>query len=256
MRTIETHLDNTMPPDFKPLGILPNLKVIKIGGQSVLDRGAEALLPLREEIIEASKKHPLLLCAGGGTRARHAYALGAELNLPTGVMAAVGGAVPGQNARMLQMLLAEAGGIYIMTDDIEKLPLYLKLKAIPVIGGMPPFSYWEPPAKKGNIPEHRTDAGPFLLAEYYGCPEVYFVKDEDGLFTDDPKKNPSAEHIKSISAKELLERDLPDLVVERAVVEDLQYTRSCKKVRILNGLKKGTLLRALDGEDVGSVIHA
>lgn len=239
-----------------PFRVLPNLKIIKIGGQSIMDRGAKALFPLRDEIIAASQHYPLLLCAGGGTRARHAYSLGIDLHLPTGVMAAVGAAVPRQNARMLQMLLAEAGGIYIMPDDIEKLPLYLRMKCIPVLGGMPPFSYWEKPALHGTIPEHRTDSGPFFLAEFFGCPEVYLVKDEDGLYTDDPKKNPQAQRIPEITATELLARNLPDLVVERAVVEHLQYARSCRAVRVLNGLRPGELSKALAGEAVGGVIRA
>lgn len=246
-------LHDTRRPQIQ---VLPNLKILKIGGQSIMDRGAKALLPLRDEIIEASKKHQLLICAGGGTRARHAYSLGLDLNLPTGVMAAIGAAIPRQNARMLQMLLADQGGIYIMPDDIEKLPLYLKIGCIPILPGMPPFEYWEPPARHGTIPEHRTDAGPFLLAEFFGCPEVIMVKDEDGLYTDDPKKNPKAERIPDITARELLDRDLPDLVVERAVIEHLEYARSCRTLRIINGLQPGNLLKALDGEPIGSTIRS
>ncbi|MEZ4271096.1 MAG: uridine kinase [Myxococcota bacterium] len=252
----------TIPSAIKPKGniptwgVLPNLKIIKIGGQSIMDRGAEALMPLRDEIIEAAKKHPLLICAGGGTRARHAYGLGIDLKLPTGIMSELGAAVPRQNARMLQMLLARWGGIYIMPDDIEKLPLYLSMKSIPIIGGMPPFSYWEKPAIKGTIPEHRTDSGPFLLGEFFGTPEVYLVKDEDGLYDDNPKTNPKAQHIPEITAQELLSRNLPDLVLERVVVEHLCHARVCKRVRVFNGLKRGELMRALDGEAVGSVIKA
>lgn len=241
--------------DFRPIPVMPDLKIIKIGGQSVMDRGRKALFPLRDEIIEAAKKYPILLCAGGGTRARHAYSLGIDLRLPTGVMASLGAAVPRQNARMLQMLLAAHGGIYIMPDDIEKLPMYMQMKSIPIMGGMPPFTYWEKPAHHGTIPEHRTDSGPYLLAEFFGCPEVYLVKDEDGLFEDDPKKNPQAKHIAEINATELLNRNLPDLAVERVVVEYLPRARSCKRVRIVNGLKPGSLLKALAGEKNGSTIY-
>jgi molybdenum storage protein len=237
-------------------GVMPELKIIKIGGQSVMDRGRKALWPLRDEIIEAAKRHKLLICTGGGTRARHAYSIGIDLKLPTGVMASIGAAVPRQNARMLQMLLAAHGGIYIMPDDIEKLPLYLNQKCIPILGGMPPFSYWEKPAKHGTIPEHRTDSGPYLLAEFFGCPEVYFVKDEDGLYEDDPKKNANAKRIPEIRAQALLDRNLPDLVVERVVVEDMLRARACKAVRIVNGLVPGQLTKALAGENVGSVIRA
>src|SRR5205085_1724007 len=120
---------------------------------------------------------------------------------------------------------------------------------------MAPFGYWEKPTKGGRIPEHRTAAGVFLTAEVLGSKRAIFVKDEDGLFTDDPKKNPKAEHIPRISAKELLARDLPDLVVERVVLEYLGRSRFCTELQIVNGLKKGELTRALAGEDVGTIIH-
>jgi len=70
--------------------ILPDINVIKIGGQSVIDRGRAAVYPLLEEIVTNKKKHKLLICAGGGTRARHAYGIAMDLNLPTGVIAAIG----------------------------------------------------------------------------------------------------------------------------------------------------------------------
>ena len=74
-----------------------------------------------------------------------------------------------QNARMLQMLLAKHGGIFILHDDFEKLPLYFRLGCIPIMTGMPPFGYWEKPAEGGRIPPHRTDAGVFLSAEVLGA---------------------------------------------------------------------------------------
>ncbi|HSG05195.1 MAG TPA: uridine kinase, partial [Nitrospiria bacterium] len=94
--------------------ILPDINVLKIGGQSMMDRGRGALYPLLEEIVENKKKHKMLLCAGGGTRARQAYEVAMDLELPTNVIAAIGQATPRQNARMLQMLLAKHGGIYCL----------------------------------------------------------------------------------------------------------------------------------------------
>jgi molybdenum storage protein len=236
--------------------ILPQAKVIKIGGQSVMDRGRAALFPLVEEIAEASKSFPLLLGAGGGTRARHAYAIGIDLGVPTGVMARVGGAVPRQNARILQMLLAKHGGIYIMHDDFEKLPLYFRLGCIPIMTGMPPNEYWEKPAEGSTIPDNRTDAGVFLAAEALGCPTVYFLKDEKGLYTNDPKKDKHATFIPRIHAQELIDRDLDDLVIERVVVRYLLRAKACKEVHVFNGLEPGNLRRALSGEHVGTIIHA
>lgn len=242
--------------DYSPVAMMPDVKVLKIGGQSVMDRGREALFPILDELVAAKDAYQMLLCTGGGTRARHIYSVASELELPTGLLASLGGYVARQNARMLQMLLAKHGGIYMMQDDFEKLPLYFKMGCMPIITGMPPFGYWEKPTKGGRIPEHRTDAGVFLTAEVLGVKRAIFVKDEDGLYTDDPKKNPKAEHIPRISAKELLAKDLPDLVVERVVLEYLGRSRFCTELQIINGTKKGQLTKALAGEDVGTIIHA
>jgi molybdenum storage protein len=240
--------------EYSPVALMPDVKVLKIGGQSLLDRGRAAVFPVLDELVAAKDKHRLLLCCGGGTRARHIYAIASELEMPTGVLAALGGYVPRQNARMVQMLLAKHGGLFILHDDFEKLPLYFAMGCIPIMTGMPPFGYWEKPAETGRIPQHRTDAGVFLTAEVLGVKRAIFIKDEDGLFTDDPKKNPSATHIPRIGARELLATDLPDLVVERVIIEYLTRSRFCKEVQIINGLKKGQITRALEGEDVGTLI--
>src|SRR5690606_37547555 len=125
--------------EYQAVAMDPDVKVMKIGGQSIMDRGRVAVFPILEELIALKDKAKLLLCCGGGTRARHVYAIGAELELPTGILAACGGFVPMQNARMLQMLLAKHGGIFIMHDDFEKLPLYFRLGCLPIMTGMPPF---------------------------------------------------------------------------------------------------------------------
>lgn len=241
--------------EYSPEAMMPDVKVIKIGGQSIMDRGRAGLFPILGEITAAKDKHKLLLCTGGGTRARHIYAIASDLELPTGLLASLGGYVARQNARMLQMLLAKHGGIYIMNDDFEKLPLYFRLGCIPVMTGMPPFGYWEKPNSEGRIPQNRTDAGVFLSAEVLGAKRAIFVKDEDGLFDDDPKKNPSAKLIPKIGARELIKRDLPDLVVERIVLEYLGRARFCHELQIINGMKPGNLTRALEGEDIGTIIY-
>jgi molybdenum storage protein len=242
--------------EYRPMAMMPDVVVLKIGGQSILDRGRAAVHPILEELRAVKDKKKLLVCTGGGTRARHIYAMASQLSMPTGVLAALGGYVPRQNARMVQMLLANDGGIYIMHDDFEKLPLYFRLGCIPVMTGMPPFGYWEKPSHESRIPAHRTDAGVFLSAEVLGAKRALFIKDEDGLYDDDPKKNPNAKFIPRIGAKELLKRDLPDLAVERVVIEYLARARFCKELQIVNGMVPGNVTRAIMGEDVGTIIHA
>lgn len=243
--------------EYQPIAVMPDVKVVKIGGQSVLDRGRAALFPILDEIVEARKLGiQVVLLAGGGTRARHIYSIASELEIPTGVVASLGKYIPMQNARMVQMLLAKHGGLHILPDDFEKLPLYLQMGCIPIMSGMPPFEYWEKREAGSRIPPHRTDAGVFLSAEFLGSPRAIYIKDEDGLFTDDPKKNPDATHIPRITAQELIDRGLPDVVVERVVVEYLQRAQWCKQLQIVNGLRPGQVLAALQGEDVGSLISA
>jgi molybdenum storage protein len=240
---------------YDPVALMPDVKVLKIGGQSILDRGRAAVFPLLDELVAVKDQYQMLLCCGGGTRARHIYAIASELEMPTGVLAALGGYVPRQNARMLQMLLAKHGGVFMLHDDFEKLPLYFKLGCIPIMTGMPPFGYWEKPGPDGRIPANRTDAGVFLSAEVLGVKRAIFVKDEDGLYENDPKKDSTARYIPRISARELLARDLPDLVLERVVIEYLTRARFCHELQIVNGLKRGLVTRALAGEDVGTIIY-
>jgi len=251
----ESALTGAADMPWEPVAMMPDVKVLKMGGQSIMDRGRQALFPILEELVLAKDTHKLLVCCGGGTRARHVYSIAADLELPTGVLSALGGYVPRQNARMLQMLLASHGGIFILHDDFEKLPLYFRLGCIPIMTGMPPFGYWEKPTEGGRIPQHRTDAGVFLSAEVLGAKRAIFIKDEDGLYTDDPKKNPAAEPIQRIGAKALLALDLPDMVLERVVIEYLARARFCHELQIINGLKKGMVTRALLGEDVGTIIY-
>jgi molybdenum storage protein len=94
------------------------------------------------------------------------------------------------------------------------------------------------------------------MAEFLGARSMIYVKDEDGLYTDDPKKNRDATFIPKITAQELLDMDPNDLVIERVVLGYLQKAQHVRSVQIVNGLKPGLLTRALAGEHVGTVISA
>jgi molybdenum storage protein len=231
---------------------LADMEVIKLGGQSIIDRGRNVVLPILEEIIEARKGHKVLVLTGGGTRSRHVYAIGLDLGMPTGVLAKLGESISEQNALMISMLLAPYGGVKIGHDDLVKLPAYMALGAIPVMHAMPPYGLWEEPPALGRIPPHRTDFGALLTAEVMGASRCILVKDERGLFTEDPKKNPQAEFIAEAGARDLLDRSLNDLPVERTMLEALAQSRSVREVLIVNGRERGSILRALNGENPGT----
>lgn len=239
-------------PDF---AILPWVNVVKIGGQSIMDRGRAAVYPLVEEITSNLGRHKMILGTGAGTRARHIYSLAIDLGLPTGVLTVLGTAVAWQNAQMLHYLLAQHGIPFIEPEGFNTLPHYLMERHAVICQGMPPYKLWEPNPDKGLIPPQRTDTGCFLIAEVFGARKMIFVKDEDGLYTADPKKDPNCEYIPRISVEELLRRDLQDLIVERAVLEFLARARNMREIQFVNGLKPGQLTAALNGEPVGTIIY-
>ncbi len=235
--------------------ILPDAHLVHLGGLSILDRGDDALLPLVQEIIALRRAHKFVIGVGGGIRERHTFALATDLGLPTGALAQLTGVMCKQNAMMVYYLLARCGGVRIARENFHKLPFYLASGGIPVIVDMPPYHFWEHVPKLGRIPQHRSDAGSYLVAEVYSCRSCIFLKDVDGLFTADPKKDPSAALIPKIGVRELLSLDLPDLPIERSVLEILQVARNRREIRIINGLKPGTLTQALNGHDVGTLIY-
>ncbi|MBW6462912.1 MAG: uridine kinase [Bacillota bacterium] len=239
----------------EPFKVFPDVSVLKVGGQSITDIGAKAVIPIIEEIVSNAKKHKMIISTGGGTRSRHVYAIAMELGMPTGIIAKLGQSVSEQNALILSTLLSPYGGIKIGHDDIPKLGAYFAQGCIPVVHGMPPYGYWEPLPTEGRLPQNRTDVGAFLLAEVIGAKQCIYVKDVDGLYTDNPKIDSNAELIPRISAKDLIERDLEDLVIERAVLEYLLSAKNLKEIRIINGLVPGSISSALDGGEVGSTIY-
>jgi molybdenum storage protein len=235
--------------------LFPDVNVIKIGGQSICDRGKKALPAVIDEVVANKAEHKMLLMTGGGTRSRHIYAIGLELGMPTGIIAAFGSSVSRQNALLVATMLAEHGGIEIDQDAIIKLPNYFSQGCVPVTSGMPPYDFFAIPPAKGRIPIHRTDVGTLLTADLIGARSCIFVKDERGLFTDDPKKDPNAEFIPEITVSELIERDLDDLAIERPCLDILRNSQVLDSIQIINGLEKGNLTRALAGEHVGTIIR-
>ena len=145
-----------LAPDY---AILPEASVVKIGGQSLIDRSRAAVYPVVQELAEVKRTHPLLIGTGGGTRARHVYSVAAELGLPTGVLSEVGAAVAGQNAQMLGYLMARYGVPVVGHGAFGAIPLYLAESHAVIFPGMPPYDMWQHVPSEGVIPPYRTDAG-------------------------------------------------------------------------------------------------
>jgi molybdenum storage protein len=238
------------------LPILPDANVIKIGGQSFIDRGRAAVFPLLEELVANLAHHKMIIGTGAGTRARHAYSVGLDLGMPTGVLSILGTFVSMQNARMLHYLLAKHGIPFIEPVQFAQLPFYLEERRAVIFFGMPPYIYWQPNPAIGRIPPNRTDTGVYLVSEVFGARSMIYVKDEDGLYTADPKKDPQATFIPQITVEELEALDLDDIVVEHSVLALMKNAEHRRSIQVINGLTAGNLTRALNGEPVGTIITA
>jgi molybdenum storage protein len=233
--------------------LLPDLTVIKLGGASIIDRGPEVLLPVIDQLAELIPDHRLLICAGEGARARHAYGIATDLGLPAGVLSIMGSSTAEQNALIIGALLLDHGAITVSTSQV---PTLLNSGNPLVMSGMPPYEWWEPPPPDGRIPQYGSDAGSFLIGEAFGARTVIYVKDQDGLYDRDPASGPGAQFIEQAAAAELLAAQPADLPLEPMVIEMLAAARVVQRLQLINGVTAGTILQAVRGEPVGSVITA
>jgi molybdenum storage protein len=238
------------------LRLLPDLNVVKIGGHAAVDYGRSVMIPLLEEIGELSREHQILVVTGGGGRVRHLMEIGIDLGMPTGVLAELSSKISEQNAIMVSILLSRYNGVRIHTGDLLDLPSLLKLGILPVVHGTPPYGLYEHPPRVGSIPPHRTDTGAFLMAEVLGAKSCIIGKNVDGLYTEDPRKNPQAGFIPEITAGELMEMDMEDMVLERMTVELLRNAVNIREIRIVNCHVPGNIRKAIRGERIGTVIRA
>lgn len=256
----QTLLDRELvrPVQTRPVTrLLPWLKVVSIGGRAIMDRGAEAVLPVVGEIAQALAEHKMLVTTGAGVRARHVLGVGLDLGLPTGVLAGLIATEAEQNGHLVAALLAEHGVSYLPHATVgHQLAVHLAASNAAVANGYPPYGLYEFPPELGKIPQHRSDAGAFLLADAFGADRIVYVKDVDGVFTADPKVVPDATHVRSASATEFLGKEFESLPVDRVVLEMMGRAKHVRRIQVVNGLVPGALTAALGGDDVGTVVHA
>lgn len=238
--------------------MLPDVHVVKVGGRSILDQGRALTYPVVETIgglLKGGTK--LILGVGGGVRSRHVFSIGIDLGLPTGVLAQVSVADALGNAHILGTLLSPYGVVAIPPEIFgHLLPLFIHSAPGVIFNGVPPYSIWEHPPEIGRIPPHRTDAGCLILGECFGCKSVTLVKDVDGLYTDDPKENPSASFIDSIGARELKRRHLKSLPFDEVLPDVLLNARLVRQFQVVNGRDPDRIAAAVRGEHAGTIVYA
>ena len=89
-----------------------------------------------------------------------------------------------------------------------------------------------------------------------GAKNCIIGKNVNGLYLQDPVTHPDAEFIRDISASELLEMNLENMVIEPMVVELLKDAAHIKEVKIINCHVRGNIEKAIKGKNVGTIIRA
>lgn len=99
------------------------------------------------------------------------------------------------------------------------------------------------------------------LVRELGIKEVVFATDVNGIYTDDPKKNPNAKLLKEVRADEVLREAIEGEVTSSVTGGALEKVKvaielGIKGVRasVINGLIPGNLYNALTGKVEGTVI--
>lgn len=254
----QTLLDSSLTgpvAGVRPIRLLPWLQVVKIGGRAIMDRGADAILPLVAELRALLPEHRMLILTGAGIRARHLYGVGLDLGLPVGSLAPLAASEAGQNGHILAAMLAPDGVSYVEHPTIaNQLSIHLAAARAVVGSAFPPYHHHEFPTSR--IPPHRADTGAFLIADALGAAGLTIVEDVDGVHDADPNgpDGATARLIRETTSAELADRAGP-LPFDRALVDVMATARHIEKVQVVNGLKPGSLTAALRGEHVGTLIH-
>jgi molybdenum storage protein len=239
----------------RPIRLLPWVQVVKIGGRSIMDRGADAILPIVDELRKLLPEHRLLILTGAGVRARHLYSVGLDLGLPVGSLAPLAATEAGQNGHILAALLAPEGVSYIEHPTIaNQLAIHLSAARAVVGSAFPPYHHHEFPTSR--IPPHRADTGAFLLADALGAAGLTIVEDVDGVYDADPKASggKKAKLLRETSAADLARHE-GTLPFDRTLLEVMATARHIERVQLVNGLVPGRLTAALRGAHVGTIIR-
>ena len=239
----------------RPIRLLPWVQVVKIGGRSIMDRGADAILPIVDELRKLLPEHRLLILTGAGVRARHLYSVGLDLGLPVGSLAPLAATEAGQNGHILASLLAPEGVSYLEHPTIaNQLRIHLSAARAVVGSAFPPYHHHEFPTSR--IPPHRADTGAFLLADALGAAGLTIVEDVDGVYDADPKGpgGKNAKLLRETSAADLVKHK-GTLPFDRTLLEVMATARHIERVQLVNGLVSGRLTAALRGAHVGTIIR-
>lgn len=221
--------------------------VVKLGGHVIIDeRGVlrrDVLSSYVDVIVRLWREGiNLHIVVGGGNIARLYIEALAALGAPKTLQDLMGIEVAKMNAKLLTYALRDRGVNALFAESLSSVSWFGD--SIYVMGGI--------------SPAQSTTAVAALLAEATRAIKLIVATDVDGLYSEDPKKNPQAKLLKRATVREVMEilkmesepgsYKLLDLVALQVIA------RSKILTHIVNGLDSRNVEKAIMGEDVGTLI--
>ena len=229
--------------------------LLKLSGEALMgdeDYGIDpkVLGRLAREVIEAQGAGAeVALVIGGGNIFRGAGLAAAGMDRVTGDLMGMLATVI--NALAMQDALEKLGGKARVMSALKINDVcedYIRRRAIRHLekGRLVIFA-----AGTGN-PFFTTDSGAALRAIEIGADLLLKATKVDGVYDRDPKKHPDATRYERLTYEEVLSRDLQVMdTAAFALCRDSEMP-----LRIFDMAQPGTLLRILQGEEVGTLVTA
>ena len=229
--------------------------IIKLSGEALADEKSKLIFNAKylDEIAKTIKKmHDkgveigIVVGAGNIWRGKLASQIGIE-NATADYMGMLGTII---NALAIQSALDNNGLICRVMSALDVNSVaepYIRKRAIRHLqkGRIVIFA-----GGTGN-PFFTTDTAAALRAIDIGAEAIFAAKNGvDGVYSDDPRKNPKAEFIKEISFEDVVSRNLQ-------VMDQTSITMLIGKgivIKVFNMANSQNFLDALDGKDVGTTI--
>jgi uridylate kinase len=216
--------------------------VVRLGG-SILGSPPDASIVRSYSAIvsELSKrKHRMIIVVGGGGIARQYIEAARNMGLSHEDQDMIAIGASRLNARLVGMSL----GIDKVALTPEEAISNVRRRPATVMGGLKPGI--------------TTDTVAAIVAEAWGSDLIVKASDQDGIYTADPRKNPSAKLLQTVpftGAVEILAGEHSPGI--HSIVDPVAMKRIAKnKLRlvVVNGNQPGNVLRAVAGEKVGTLV--
>lgn len=219
---------------------------VRIGGSVVASPLNPRLIDGYASTIRVLRQagHELAVVVGGGSISREFIKAAREVGLNEEAQDEVAISI---SRVIAQMLAIRIGGLEWkrIPTTLEEAVEILRERGVVVMGGLKPGM--------------TTDTVAALLASKIKADMIVKATDQEGIYTKDPKKHPDAEKLDKLTFDELIEhleskrhRAGIHQIIDPEAVKILRKSRI--KTVVVNGFDPENIIRALEGEKIGTVI--